>query len=312
MSVKSDLNKLYLYRLIANRWHQRVVKKNPRAEMERYYQMVFNRKPDIDKPKDLLEKIYWLTLYSDTSLWTICADKYKMREYVQKCGLADYLPKLFAKWDKAEDMDFEILPNEFILKTNNGCANNIIVRDKSIVNVTKIRKIFRRELNLPFGYSGAQLHYTKINPCIIAEELLHQGKDLDSISPMSLIDYKIWCFGGRPYYIWGVYNRTSDGMGMFLYDTQWNPHPEFLVEMPDSHYDPSVKIPKPECLGQMLEMAAILAKPFPQVRVDVYNIEGKPIIGELTFTTGYGYLSKELYLEMGQLIDLSKVKKINS
>lgn len=309
MSLKSKLNNWYLYRLVANRWHQCAVRKDPRAEMERCYQIAFHKKPDIDHPKDLIEKIFWLTLYSDMTLWSLCADKYRMREYVKSCGLSDYLPKLLGKWDKAEDIDFKDLPNEFILKTNNGCATNIIVRDKSKANLSKTKKFFERELKLPFGYSGAQLHYTKIEPCIIAEELLHSNPEQDAISPNSLIDYKVWCINGQPESILIVYDRKGHHYCLDLYDTNWNRMMDKMQPCEGCEYRDK-EVPKPKCLEQMLDMATILSKQFPEVRVDFYIIGETPIIGELTFTTGFGYFTYDYYLELGERIDLSNTTRI--
>lgn len=304
--MKFCLFNSYLYRLIANKWHQYKVKRNPRAEMERYYQKAFKRKPNIDNPKDLIEKIYWLTLYSDTSLWSLCADKYRMRSYINECGLGDYLPKLLCKWDKAESIDFNNLPDEFILKTNNGCATNVVVPDKSKVDLKEIKRFFSKELKLPFGYSGGQLHYTKIMPCIIAEELLHSDTEQNVLSPNSLIDYKVWCINGQPECILIVYDRKGHNYCLDLYDIQWNRMMDKLQPCEGCEYRNS-EIPKPKCLDKMLDMAKVLSKPFPEVRVDFYVINDKPIIGELTFTTGFGYFTNDYYGYLGSKMNLNSI-----
>ena len=152
---------------------------------------------------------------------------------------------MYAKWDKASDISFDNLPSQFILKTNNGCGTCYIVRDKERENVSAIRKLFKTWLNLnDQGYSNAQLHYLGIKPCIIAEELLPNTGYQNMISPGSIIDYKVWCFNGKPRYIWTCSNRTKQGMDNCLFDTQWNDCSKYL--MYNHHYrKPSHLLPKP-------------------------------------------------------------------
>lgn len=120
-------------------------------------------------------------------------------------------------------MDFSGLPKEFILKTNNGCGTCYIVKDKGKEDIAKIKRRFKRWLSLKTqGYSNAQLHYLNIQPCIIAEELLHASETERQISPSSLIDYKVWCFSGTPVCILVVYDRNEHSHYLDLYDTKWN------------------------------------------------------------------------------------------
>lgn len=301
---------LYLYQKFAIAYKKWIVERDPVKEINRCYKKVFDGKlPDLKNPKNLIEKIYWMELYADTALWSKCTDKYLMREYVKDCGLADYLPKLLAHWDKAEEMDFTGLPKEFILKTNNGCGTCYIVKDKGKEDIAKIKRRFKRWLSLKTqGYSNAQLHYLNIQPCIIAEELLHPSEIEQQISPSSLIDYKVWCFSGKPVCILVVYDRNEHSYYLDLYDTKWNRIDKWLRK--DSIMFKDVTIPKPDVLDKMLEMASVLSKPFVEVRVDFYIINNIPVIGELTFSTGYGYYTEEFYDYLGSMIDLNKVKKV--
>ena len=311
MSLVRKFNKSYIYRRLAALFHKFAVKVNPQWEMERVYKNIFNRSPNLDNPVDLVEKIYWLQLHSDTSLWTKCADKYRLREYVESLGLGEYLPVLCGKWDNADDISFEGMPDKFILKTNNGCAQCIIVDKSKAYDIDSIRKSFKRWLKVPYGYAGAQLHYTRIKPCIIAEELLEQSPEDDLISPNSLIDYKVWCFNGKPECIWVAYNRHDGAfVNMDLYDTSWNSLSQHLRNTETDKYNPSVSIPKPECLGLMLEIASKLSQPFEEVRADFYVIKEKPVIGELTFTAGYGFYTDDFYRYLGSKIDLNTVTKV--
>lgn len=311
MSIVRKLNKSYAYRRLAAHFHKFAVKVSPEWEMKRVYRNIFNREPDLQNPKDLVEKIYWLQLHTDTSLWTKCADKYGLREYVEELGLGQYLPRLCGKWDTAALIDFDLLPEKSILKTNNGCAQCVIVDKSKGFNADSIRESFSRWLKVPYGYAGAQLHYTRIKPCIIAEELLIPSEEDKKVSPNSLIDYKVWCFNGQPECIWVAYNRHDGAfVDMDLYDTSWNSLSQYLRDTETDKYNPNVSIPKPACLNQMLDIASRLSQPFEEVRADFYVIKGKPVIGELTFTAGYGFYTDEFYKYLGSKVDLSKVNVI--
>ena len=290
----------YWYKYLLAKHRKRIVEKDPEVEMRRVYSKVFNKEPDLVHPKDLIEKIYWMQLHSDTTLWSRCADKYAVRGYVEDCGLAKYLPKNYGKWDDPMEIEFDKLPQEFVLKTNNGCGTVLIVKDKTTLNQEETRKKLKKWLKLPYGWSGAQLHYTRIKPCVIAEELLHQSEYKNHISPNSLVDYKVWCFSGVPESVWVAYNRHDvKYVNMALFDTQWNPMPQHLHSIETDKYNPDVIIPKPVCLDKMLEIASVLSKPFPEVRVDFYEIDGRPVIGEMTFSSGYGFYTKDYYRYLG-------------
>lgn len=297
----------YPYKWLCNKVHFLIVKINPQYEMQRCYYSVFSQELDLKHPKDLIAKIYWMQLNVDTSLWTKCADKYLVRDYINDKGLSSYLPKLLGKWDCVNDIDFLKLPKEFVLKVNNGCEACYIVRDKNEESFKHIKKVLKRYLSLSFGYSGAQLHYTRIQPCIIAEELLHQNDELNKISPKSMIDYKIWCFAGKPECVFIVYNRQPGYINIALYDIDWQPMPEKLVNTAHIMYKEGINIPKPSCLSEMLKIASILSKDFSEVRIDFYIVNNSPVIGELTFTTGYGYFTKDYYEYLGSKVDLLKI-----
>lgn len=310
---------MFLYNFIKRHYsdylyyrYKRIYENDPRLAAYGLYDRIYGNHDnfDIDNPKSLLEKITWLELYSDTSLWTLCADKYRMREYVAQCGLEDHLPRLYGHWDNPDDIDFRLLPKEFVLKANNGCGTVKVVRDKDKLNENKIKKELKRWLKHKFGYMGAQTHYLSIKPCILAEELLHQSDEQNAISPNSLIDYKVYCMDGEPESVWVAFNRHNvTCVNMALYDLNWNPIPQHLINGKHDTYNPDVEIPKPDCLGELLEIARKIAKPFPEVRVDFYLIDNKPVIGELTFSSGYGFFTDDYYNYLGSKIDLSKVKR---
>lgn len=284
------------------------VLKNPKVEANRTYYSVFKKNINWDNPKNLIEKIYWLQFNTDTSLWTKCADKYLVRDYVKECGYENNLAKLYGKWDIIDDIDFLKLPRQFVLKANNGCGTVMIVRNKEDLNIKETKKKLKRWLNLPYGYNGAQLHYTKIKPYIIAEELLENKKEDMLNNSNVLIDYKIWCINGEPDAIIVVYDRTETNYSLSAFDLDWNNISEFVLETSQGTYG-GIGIEKPKSLGKLIEMAEKLSEGIPQVRVDLYEVNGKPVFGEMTFTTGYGDESLEYFEYLGSKIDLSKIKK---
>lgn len=256
-----------------------------------------------DNPQTLNEKIQWLKIYGDTSLWVKCADKYLVREYVKECGLSDLLVPLYGVYKSADGIDFSVLPSSFVLKANNGSGDSIIVRDKTLIDEKKIKKQLQKDLNRKFGLYTAEYHYLKIPPRIVAEKLL-----VDEVRPYeSLIDYKLWCFNGEPYICFVVSNRTKEYFHMSLYDLEWNSINGKLAY--SSHCkEETCAIPKPKTWDKMLEAARILSKNIPQVRVDFYEIQGDLYFGEMTFTSAGGfmrYFTPDYLIELGEKIILA-------
>jgi len=283
---------------------------HPLTLMRLRYYARFHRKLDIANPQTLNEKIIFLSLKTDTSLWTLCSDKYRVREYVQECELDDILVKLYGMWEHAEDIDINGLPDKFVLKGNHGCDDVIIVSDKKKLRRQEVVDFYKKDLKQRYGAIEAGLHYFRIKPCVIAEELLEVDEESSKFSSV-LIDYKVWCFNGKPYFIWICNNRHGEHKEVMVYDTEWNTHPEYLIY--DNEYVEGKPIPKPTNLDKMLEVATRLSKPFPQVRVDLYNTYGKIYFGELTFTSYGGLMnhySEEFQRLAGSLIDLSSVKVV--
>lgn len=274
----------------------------------RYFER-FHKSLHLKNPKTLNEKILYLSLRTDTSLWTTCADKYAVREYVKSCGLEETLVKLYGVWDKIEDIDFSQLPHEYIIKTTHGSGDVTIVRDNNTFDKATIIPYYHKELNQRYGAIEGGKHYMRIVPRLIIEELLHNDTESTKHST-SLIDYKIWCFNGHAHYIWACCNRTKTGVEVMTYNREWNAHPEYSRF--NREYRQGQIIPKPKNLDEMLKCAEKLASPFPCVRVDLYNLEGKIYFGELTFTSLGGlmdFYSDKFQLLAGSMIDLSKVKK---
>lgn len=278
------------------------------------YRYVFKKPLDLENPNDLNEKILWAKLYSDTSRWTELADKYKVREYVEGLGLGSTLVKLYAVWFDAKDVNFDELPEKVILKANNGDGKGT----NKIVKKSDLSEEKKHELALlidswlhrkHIGALHAEPQYKGMRPCVIAEEVL----PLDS-GANSLTDYKIWCFNGKAYYIWVCNDRSVGGNSahVMTYDLDWNPHPEFSVF--NSDYLQGDVAPKPENLEEMISVAERLSAGFPELRVDLYNVQGKVYFGELTFTSQGGlmdFYTPEFLRELGSYVNIEDFPQKN-
>lgn len=244
----------------------------------------------MNTPQDLNEKILWAKLYADSTCWTLLADKYRVREYIMDLGLTDILVPLYAVWYKVSDVNFDVLPETFIIKANNGDGKgtNKIIKKSELTEDRKngVLKMIDRWLHRKnIGALHAEPHYKNMVPCVIAEELL--PLDLDS---SSLTDYKIWCFNGKAYYIWVCNDRCDGGNSahVMTYDLDWKAHPEFSIF--NSDYLEGEIVPKPQNFDRMIEVAEKLSTGFPELRVDLYNVNGKIYFGELTFTSQGGFM----------------------
>lgn len=267
------------------------------------YKKTFGKELDWINPHDLNEKINWLKLNTETDKWTELSDKYRVRDYVKDKGLKDILVPLYGMWIKPDDIDFDTLPKSFVLKTNHGSGDIIIVNDKSKIDPAQIRRRLNKELKRRFGLKEGEPHYLNIKPCVIAEKLLKQTNDSWT---SSIVDYKFWCINGEPMYIFVCYNRSKEGAFVETHDINWGYHPEKSVFT--QHYkDGKGIVPKPKCLDEMVDIARILAQGFPQVRIDLYEIEGKVYFGEMTFTSMGGfmeYFTQDFLNELGELIKI--------
>ena len=281
----------------------------PRFAARARYFSRFKKRLKLKDPKNLNEKILWLAVNTDTREWSRLADKYRVREYIHECGLDEILVPFYGVWDKANEVDFDSLPQSFIIKSTNGSCSNIIVKNKNQITkeqlIEKVKSIENRQVS---ATGVGDLHYLRIKSRIIAEGLLIND-ELSARYSETLIDYKIWCFNGRAEYVWVCMNRfvhNKDGAEVLIYDRDWNPHPEYSVWTND--FSQAQPMPKPTNYENMLAVAERLCKGFPVVRCDLYNLNGKIYFGEMTFTSLGGmmdFYTPEFLTISGDKIDLS-------
>lgn len=279
----------------------------PKLLVNHWWRQKFGYTIDWENPRDINEKIWWLLIYSDTTEWSRLSDKYNVREYIKDMGLEHILIPLLGVWDDANEIDYDHLPNKFVLKCNHDSGSVVIIdKNKGFIK-DDINSFLNGRLNHIYGLNG-EFYYTKIRPRIVAEEYLDvDNKQLTN----SQIDYKIWCFDGTPFCIMTCHNRTDTTLCLNLYDLKWQQINSNLV--PSNHFlVGDGNLPKPEKLDDMLMYASRLSKGFPEVRVDFYNVKGKVFFGEMTFSSMRGminYYSPAFLKVLGDHCNLSIAQK---
>lgn len=242
------------------------------------YKRAIGRKLDWNNLNAYTEKMQWAKFYDTTPIKTTLSDKYLVREWVAEKIGAEYLIPLLGVWDRFSEIDFDALPDRFVLKTNHGSGSVIIVKDKSRFDKVDAGKRFDDWINVDYAYAtGYELQYSGIKRKIIAEKYVETELG-------ELQDYKFLCFDGKPYFCWVDLGRFGKHTRN-VYDLDWKLQPWNQYTYGNS----ATPIPKPKNFEKMIEIATVLCQGFSHVRVDLYNIEGKIYFGEMTFTNGCGF-----------------------
>lgn len=228
--------------------------------------------PNLKNPKTYNEKLQWMKLNDRKPLYTRMVDKYECKKYVEEVlGTDQNIIPTIGVWDKFEDIDFDKLPNQFVLKTTHDSGGVVIVKDKTKLDMAAARKKLTKSLNHDFFLEHREWPYKGVKPRIIAEQYM-----VDE-SGTELKDYKFFCFGGKAKMLFIATDRPTDTRFDF-FDINFN-HLPFA----QGHPQASKPIQKPEHFEEMIAVAEKLSKGLQQVRVDLYNINGKIYFGELTF-----------------------------
>lgn len=266
------------------------------------YKYITHHKLDWKRLNRYTEKLQYLRLYvyPKDDLVSKCAGRVGVREYVKEQGFDELLIKTYGVFDRFEDIDFSKLPNQFVLKCSHGCAMNYICYDKNKINYEELRKKFNKWLKTNYGKKTLELHYSKIKPQIIIEELMLENGKLPT-------EYKIHVFNGKAKNLYVVTSRGVD-IRYNNYYIDWTP---FDGSQFNGWKKTDYPLKKPSNFDEMVEVAEKLASKFPFVRVDLYNINGKIYFSEMTFTPAKGTLildDDKCDFEMGKWLDISKYR----
>lgn len=248
---------------------------------DRYFK-AFGRLPDLENPQTWTEKLQWLKLNHRNSLMPVAADKYRVRDYVASRGLDGILTELISVYDTADEIDFESLPEQFVLKVNHDSGGVIVVPDKSQVSTEEIRARLKHILRKPYagGVRMGEWHYQFIPRKILAEKYL--GAMLEQAA-----EYRLHCMNGEVRFI-SVGELGEDGRLSSLYTPDWQE-----IDAALEFQRCRLTVARPDMLDELIETARTLAKDFVYVRVDLYHFESRIHFGELTFFPGAGFAALE-------------------
>lgn len=255
---------------------------------------------NLKNPQDLNEKMFWLSRYWRNPIITLCSDKYKVREFLEQKGCGDILNEQYGVYDDANDIDFDKLPQKFVLKCNHGSRMNIIVEDKNSLNLEDTRKTLNTWLKFQYG-RGTEWQYKTIKPKILTEKYL-ESKD------GKMIEYQIFCFNGKPMFflVRNDLRKSSIDKQSIEYAVSYTMDWE-RVYMRKDEEKYKLKLPKPANYSKMIAYATRLSEGFPQVRVDFYEIDDKLVFGELTFSSNGSVQSNyktEYIKSLGEQLEL--------
>ena len=264
------------------------------------YRLNISKELNLKCPKTFNEKLQWLKLYDRKDIYTTMVDKNDVKKYVSDIIGSKYIIPTIGLYDKFEDINFDSLPKQFVIKCTHDSGGLIICKDKNKLNIKQARKKIKRSLKKNYYYFGREWPYKNLKPKIIVEKYMEDEND------SSMHDYKIHCFNGKAKYILVCTDREEELKETF-FDIEWNISP---FKRPNHEIDKNIK--KPSGLSSMIQLAEKLSKNIPFLRVDFYQINGKIYFGELTFFPAAGFAKfepEEWDEKLGELIDLSVVKR---
>lgn len=274
-----------------------------RKYVELQYRYITHHNLHLDNPIRYTEKLQYLRLYvyPNDSLVSQCAGRAGVRDYVASKGYGDTLIPCLGIYDHFEDIDFDKLPHSFVMKCTHASGWNIIVKDKSKLDLKDAKSKFAKWLKSDYGKQTVEFHYSPIKPQIIIEAYIGEIEHLP-------VEYKIHVFNGKAKNLYVVSGRGEDIRYDELY-IDWTPFDGSQF----NGWKKSDKTPaKPDCFDKMVEIAETLCKPFPFVRCDLYEINGKIYFSEMTFTPAKGTLildDDNVDFQMGEWLDISDYLK---
>ena len=248
----------------------------------------FHRMLDFNNLNTLNEKIQWLKLYDRRPEYTKFADKYEVRKIIADKLGEEHLIPLFGVWDSVDDIDYDILPNQFVLKCTHDYKSIVVCKDKNTFDFEAAKKVLRKKLKQNLFWVGREWAYKDIKSRIIAEKYM-----VDE-SGVELKDYKLYCFHGEPDNMLVCYNRTKDHTDFKFFDLSWNFLPYIRGDEENKDNKDNGNLPqKPKSFNEMVEIAKKLSKGYYFSRIDLYDVYGHVYFGEITLYPASG-LGKDI------------------
>lgn len=259
----------YLFLMLGHRgWFKWM---SDEAYLKIAYWCKMDKRLNLKNPKTYNEKLQWLKLNDRNPDYSSLVDKYEVRNYIKKTIGEDYLIPLLGVWDNVDDINFDQLPNQFVLKCTHDSGGLVICQDKNTLNINKAKKKLKKSLKHNYYWGQREWIYKNIKPRIIAEKYMVDESEKE------LKDYKFFCFNGEVKTLFIASDRGLDTRFNF-YDLNFNQLP-FMQKYPNSQK----VIRKPQGFEKMIELARVLSKDIPHARVDFYDVNGRILFGEITF-----------------------------
>lgn len=268
--------------------------------IRKLYKTYFGREIDLENPKTFNEKQQWLKLYDRKAIYTTMVDKYEAKNYVAERIGTEYIIPTYGVWDSFDEIDFDALPNQFVLKCTHDSGGLVIVRDKKKLDKKAAKAKIERSLKTNYYYHGREWPYKNVKPRILAETYMEDD------SGCGLRDYKFYCFGGVPKFLYiseGLEDHSTAHISFVTCDWQFAPYER------SDYCSFDVLPPKPSRFDLMLELAAKLSQGTDFLRVDLYEVNGQVYFSELTFSPCGGFMpfKDEKYdYEIGEMLSLTK------
>ena len=243
--------------------------------LKRKFKIIMKKELDLDNPQTFNEKLQWLKLYNRKPIYTQMVDKLGAKDYVAERIGSDYIIPTLGVWDSFDDIDFDSLPDRFVLKCTHDSGGLVICRDKAAFNKKAAKKKINKSLKKNYYYSGREWPYKDVKPRIIAEAYMEDEKTAE------LRDYKFFCFNGKPKALFIATDRQTAGteVKFDFFDMDFN-HLDFRQGHPNAETYPE----KPINFDEMKRLAQVLSEGLPHLRVDFYEVNGRIYFGELTFS----------------------------
>ena len=270
--------------------------------LKKYYQATFGYALNLNNPKSFNEKLQWLKLFDRHPIYTTMVDKYAVKDYVSNLIGVDYVIPTIGVWNSFEQIDFDSLPNQFVLKCTHDSGGLAICKDKDTFDFDAARKKINKSLKRNYYFLGREWPYKNVKPRIIAEEYLSNNNQ-------DIVDYKFYCFNGVPKFLYvseGLSNHQTASISFLTLDWSFAPFHR-------SDYKEFSELPqKPYHFNEMIEIAKVLSKDIPFIRVDLYEVENHIYFSELTFFPASGMMPlepEEWDYKLGEMLVLPEKKR---